>query len=71
MESLMDLQIVLHIIELCLFIFTLFWISQKNSKFIHRQPFKIIAIITIFSTIIGGVALCIFDIVLFFMELSF
>ena len=66
-----DLQILLHVIELCLFMFSLFWISQKNSKFIHRQPFKIIAIITAFATLLGGVALCVFDIVFFFMELSF
>ncbi len=65
----MDLQIILHITELCLFLFTLFWVSQRNSRFIKRQPFKIIAIMTIFITILGGIALCIFDIVLFSMEL--
>ena len=66
-----DLQIILHIIELCLFLFMLFWVSQRNSRFIQRQPFKIMAILTIFTTILGGVALCIFDIILFFMELPF
>ena len=60
-----DLQIILHIIELCLFLFMLFWVSQRNSRFIQRQPFKIMAILTIFTTILGGVALCIFDIILF------
>ena len=64
-----DLQIILHIIELCLFLITLFWVSQRNSRFIQRQPFRIMAIVTIFATILGGVALCIFDIILFFMEL--
>ena len=66
-----DLQITLHIIELCLFFFTLFWVSQRNSRFMKRQPFKIMAILTVFTTILGGVALCVFDIILFFMELSF
>ena len=64
-----DLQIILHIIELCLFLFSLFWYSQRNSRFIQRQPFKIVAIVTIFTTILGGVALGIYDIILFFMEL--
>ena len=64
-----DLQIILHIIELCLFLFSLFWYSQRNSRFIQRQPFKIMAIVTIFTTILGGVALGIYDIILFFMEL--
>ena len=66
-----NLQIVLHIIELCLFLFSLFWYSQRNSRFIQKQPFKIMAIITIFITILGGIALSIFDIILFFIELSF
>lgn len=65
-----DLQIILHIVELCLFIFTLFWVSQKKSRFIQIQPFKVMAVVTIFITILGGIALCIFDIVLFFIELS-
>ena len=64
-----DLQIILHIIELCLFLFSLFWYSQRNSRFIQRQPFKIMAIVTIFTTILGGVALGIYDIILFFTEL--
>ena len=64
-----DLQIILHIIELCLFLFSLFWYSQRNSRFIQRQPFKIMAIVTSFTTILGGVALGIYDIILFFMEL--
>ncbi len=66
-----DLQIVLHIIELCLFLFSLFWVSQRKSRFIQRQPFGIMAIVTIFTTILGGIALSIFDIILFFIELSF
>ena len=64
-----DLQIILHIVELCLFLFTLFWVSQRNSRFIQRQLFKIMAIVTIFITILGGVALGILDIILFCMEL--
>ena len=60
-----DLQILLHIIELGLFLITLFWMSQKNTKFIQKQPFKAMAIGTVFVTILGGIALCIFDIVLF------
>lgn len=64
-----DLQIVIHIIELCLFLFSLFWVSQRNSRFIQRKPFKIMAIVTIFTTILGGIALGIFDIILFFIEL--
>ena len=66
-----DLQIVLHIIELCLFLFALFWYSQRNSRFIQKQPFKMMAIATIFITILGGVALGIYDCILFFMGLSF
>ena len=62
-----DLQIFLHIIELCLFSFSLFLYSQRNSSFIQKQPFKIIAVVTISITILGGVALGIFDIILFFM----
>ena len=65
----MELQIVLHIIELCLFMFSLFWYSQRNSRFIQTQAFKIIALVTIFTTILGGIALCIYDIILFFLEL--
>ena len=65
-QNLEDLQILLHIIEFCLFLFTLFWIAMKDSKIIQMQPFKIIAILTVFITIIGGLALCVFDIVLFF-----
>ena len=64
-----DLQIVLHIIELCLFLFSLFWVLQRNSNFIQKQPTKIMAIVTIFTTILGGIALCIYDIILFFTEL--
>ena len=66
-----DLQIILHIIELCLFLFSLFWYSQRNSRFIQKQPFKIMAIATVFITILGGVALGIYDSILFFMRLSF
>ena len=62
---------VLHIIELCLSLFSLFWYSQRNSRFIQKQPFKIMAIATIFITILGGAALGIYDIIVFFMELSF
>ena len=64
-----DLQIVLHIIEFCLFLFSLFWYLQRNSRFIQKQPFKIIALLTIFTTLLGGMALCIYDIILFFIEL--
>ena len=67
----MELQIVLHIIELGLFMFSFFWYSQRNSRFIQTQPFKIIALVTIFTTILGGIALCIYDIILFFTKLSF
>ena len=66
-----NLQIILHIIELCLFLFTLFWISQKNTRYIQRQPFKAIVIGTILVTILGGVALCIFDIILFLWSCNF
>ena len=65
----MDLQIILHLIELCLFLCSLFWVSQRNSKFIQKQPFKMIALLTIFITILGGIALCIYDIVLFLGQL--
>lgn len=65
----MNLQISLHIIELCLFLFSLFWVAMRNSKLIQMQPFKFIAILTIFITILGGIALCIYDIVLFFKEI--
>ncbi len=65
----MNLQIYLHIIELCLFLFSLFWVAMRDSKIIQMQPFKFIAILTICITILGGVALCIYDIVLFFKEL--
>ena len=65
----MELQIVLHIIELCFFLFSLFWVSKRNSRFIQKQPIKITAIVTIFTTILGGIALCIYDIILFFTEL--
>ena len=64
--NLEDLEITLHIIELCLFLFSLFWAKMENSKIIQRQPFKIIAILTIFITVLGLFAICVFDIVLFF-----
>jgi hypothetical protein len=62
----MNLQIALHLIELCLFLFSLFWVAMRDSKIIQMQPFKLIAILTIFITILGGLALCVYDIVLFF-----
>lgn len=64
----MNLQISLHIIELCLFVFSLFWVAMRDSKMIQMQPFKIIAILTIFITILGGLALCVYDIVLFLKD---
>ena len=65
----MNLQIHLHIIELCLFLFSLFCVAMRDSKIIQMQPFKFIAILTICITILGGIALCIYDIVLFFKKL--
>lgn len=53
----MNLQITLHVIELCLFLFSLFWVVMRDSKMIQRQPFKLIAILTIVITILGGLAL--------------
>ena len=69
LQNLEDLQILLHIIEFCLFLFTLFWIKMEGSKIIQLLPFKIMALLTIFITIVGGLALFIFDIVLLFKEL--
>ena len=68
-----NLEILYHIIVLCLFLLSLFWVAIKDSKIIQMKPFKIIAILTIFITIfvgiIGGLALSVFDIVSFFKEL--
>ena len=61
----MDMQILLHLVELGLFLFSLFWVKIRDSKFIQIMPFRIIAILTILITILDGIALCIYDIVLF------
>ena len=61
----MDMQILLHLVELGLFLFSLFCVKIRDSKFIQIMPFRIIAILTILITILGGIALCIYDIVLF------
>ena len=65
--NLENLEIALHIIELCLFLCSLFWVAMQDSSIMQFQPLKIIAVITIFVTILGGVALGVFDIVLFFI----
>lgn len=62
----MELQIILHIAELILFLFSLFWVAIRNSRIIQIMPFRIIAILTILITILGGIFICIYDIVLFF-----
>ena len=68
-EKMDDVQIVLHIIELCLFIISSFWVLWRNSRFIQKQPFKTLALISIFTTLFGAIALCIYDVILFFIEL--
>ena len=65
----MNLQILLHIIELGLFVFSLLWVSIRDSQTIQILPFRIMALLTIFLTILGGIALCVYDIVLFFKEM--
>ena len=65
----MDIQIRLHIVELCLFLFSLFWVAMRETKFIQLLPFRIIAILTIFVTVLCGIALSIYDIILFFKSL--
>ncbi len=55
----------LHIIELSLFMFSLFWVAIRKSKITKILPFGILAIVTIFVTILGEIALCVYDIVLF------
>ena len=63
------LQIIFHIVELCVFLICMFFVSQKDSKFIQKQPFKAIALLTVLITILGGIALAIYDIVLFCISL--
>lgn len=62
----MNFQILLHIVELCLFLFSLFWVIIRDSKIIQILTLRMIALLTIFITIFGGIALCIYDIVIFF-----
>ena len=68
-----NLEILYHIIVLCLFLLSLFWVAIKDSKIIQMKPFKIIAVLTIFITIfvaiIGGLALSVFYTVSFFKKL--
>ena len=65
----MKYQILFHIIELCLFMFSLFWVGIRDSKAIQIMPFRIMAILTILVTILGGIALCVYDIVIFLKDI--
>ncbi len=65
----MNHQILFHLIVLGLFLLSLFWVAIRDSKFIQITPIKILAIATIFITVIAGIILCIYDIVLFLRNL--
>ena len=66
LNNLVNLNIILHVIEACLILFSLFWAKMENSRIMQMLPFKIIALVTLSLTLLGGFALWIFDIVLFF-----
>jgi len=69
LENLENLQILLHIIEFCLFLFSLFLILIRHSTILQMPPIKFIALLTICITILAGIALCIYDIVLFTLQI--
>lgn len=65
----MDLEITLHLIELGLFLLMLFFIKIGDTKIIKKQPLKTLALLTIVCTILGGLALCVFDMILFIQSI--
>lgn len=65
----MDLEISLHVIEGCLCLFTFFWCKMSDSKMIRMQPFKSIALFTILITVLGGIALWVYDVVVLFIDM--